>query len=437
MQKVKTLNPILIFQSFFNTEEKKRLFENFVSLSVLQGLNYLLPLVTFPYLVRVLGAEKFGLLAFATATIDYFRILTDYGFNLSATRGISIHREDKAKLNEIFSAVMIIKFGLLTISFLLLAAIVFSFEKFRVDWQIYILTFGMVVGQTFFPVWFFQGMERMKYITFLNILAKALFTIAIFIFVKEQTDFWKVPLLNSLGFILAGIISLYLIIKNFNTNVTFPSKHIILEQMKEGWHIFVSTVAISLYTISTPFILGLFTNNTIVGYYSAADKIIQAIKGLLGPFSQTIYPFINKKVVVSKEAGLKIIRKITICVAFFTFLLSISVFTFAQQVTFLVLGQSYIKSIIILKILAITPFLIGLSNVFGIQTMISFGRNRAFRNILICASVINIILSLLLVPAFSYLGSAIAVVIVEFFVTTSMFIYLQTTGIKIVEFKDV
>ena len=69
--------------------------------------------------------------------------------------------------------------------------------------------------------------------------------------------------------------------------------------------------------------------------------------------------------------------------------------------------------------------------------MISFGRNRAFRNILICASVINIILSLLLVPAFSYLGSAIAVVIVEFFVTTSMFIYLQTTGIKIVEFKDV
>ncbi len=437
MNASKTRNPILIFHRIFNTKEKKQMFENFVSLTVLQALNYLLPLVTFPYLVRVLGAEKFGLLAFATATIDYFRILTDYGFNLSATRDISIHREDKAKVDEIFSAVMIIKFGFLIISFLLLTAIVFSFKKFKVDWQIYFLSFGMVVGQTLFPVWFFQGMERMKYITFLNILAKALFTIAIFIFVKEQTDFWKVPLLNSLGFIVAGIISLYLVKKIFNTNVTFPTIHIILEQLKEGWHIFVSTVAISLYTISTPFILGLFTNNTIVGYYSAADKIIQAIKGLLGPFSQTIYPFINKKVVVSKKAGLKIIRKITIYVAFFTFLLSISVFIFARQVTFLVLGQSYIKSIIALKILAITPFLIGLSNVFGIQTMISFGRNRAFRNILIFASVINIILSLILVPAFSYLGSAVAVVIVEFFVTTSMFIYLQTTGIKIVEFKDV
>jgi len=437
MQKVKTLNPILIYRRIFNTAEKKRLFENFVSLSVLQGLNYLLPLVTFPYLVRVLGVEKFGLLSFATATIGYFQILTDYGFILSATRDISIHRDDKEKVEDIFSAVMIIKCGLLVLSFLLLTTLVFSFEKFRQDWLVYYLTFGMVVGQTLFPVWFFQGMERMKYITFLNILAKALFTIAIFIFVKKEADYWKVPLLNSLGFMVAGSISLYVIFKNFNTRIKLPTKNAIIFQLKEGWHIFVSTVAISLYTISTPFILGIFTNNIIVGYYSAADKIIQAIKGLLGPFSQTIYPFINKKVVVSKEEGLKIIRKITVYVAVFTFSVSITVFIFAQEITFLLLGRNYFQSIAILKILTITPFLIGLSNVFGIQTMIPFGRNRAFRNILISASIINVILSLILVPIFNHYGSAFSVVLVELFVTISMFIYLQTTGIKIMEFKNV
>ncbi len=437
MQKVKTLNPILIYQRIFNTAEKKRLFENFLSLSVLQGLNYLLPLVTFPYLVRVLGVEKFGLLAFVSATIGYFQILTDYGFNLSATRDISIHRDDKEKVEDIFSAVMIIKCGLLVLSFLLLTTLVFSFEKFRQDWLVYYLTFGMVVGQTLFPVWFFQGMERMKYITFLNILAKALFTIAIFIFVKKEADYWKVPLLNSLGFVVAGSISLYVIFKNFNTRIKFPTKNAIIFQLKEGWHIFVSTVAISLYTISTPFILGVFTNNIIVGYYSAADKIIQAIKGLLGPFSQTIYPFINKKVVVSKEEGLKIIRKITVYVAVFTFSVSITVFVFVQEITFLLLGRNYFQSIAILKILTITPFLIGLSNVFGIQTMIPFGRNRAFRNILISASIINVILSLILVPIFNHYGSAFSVVLVELFVTISMFIYLQTTGIKIMEFKNV
>ena len=96
-----------------------------------------------------------------------------------------------------------------------MSIIVFSFKKFKQDWLIYYLDFGMVLGQTLFPICFFQGMERMKYITFLNVFAKLIFTIAIFIFVKRSSDYLYVPLLNSLGFILAGILALFLHVSNY------------------------------------------------------------------------------------------------------------------------------------------------------------------------------------------------------------------------------
>jgi len=112
---------------------RKTLLENFLSLSFLQVANYILPLVTLPYLIRVLGPEKFGLIAFAQAFIGYFQILTDYGFNLSATREISINREDKDKVSEIFSSVMIIKIFLFIFSLLIILFIVFFFDKFRGD----------------------------------------------------------------------------------------------------------------------------------------------------------------------------------------------------------------------------------------------------------------------------------------------------------------
>jgi len=268
-------------KSITNTEEKKRLVSNVFALSALQGVNFILPLITLPYLVRVLGMEYFGLLAFATALIAYLSIITNYGFSLTATREISIHRENKDKVIEIFSSVMIIKFILMFVSFLLMSIFVFSIEKFSDHWEIYFFTFGTIVGQILFPGWFFQGMERMKYITYLNILAKSIFTIAIFIFVQEQDDYYMVPVLTSIGSIIAGVLSLIIIKKEFNINFEFQAINKVIFYLKDGWYIFIASLSGNFYGQGNIIILGLFTTPAIVGYYSVAVRLATAIVKIL------------------------------------------------------------------------------------------------------------------------------------------------------------
>lgn len=412
-------------QKLTGTEEKKLLTGNIFSLGVLQGANYILPLFTVPYLVRVLGPEYFGLLAFATATIMYFMLMTDYGFNLSATRQISIHREDEDKVNEIFSSVMMIKTALLIISFGLMSLLVFSFEKFSQHWEVYFITFGMVIGQVLFPIWLFQGMERMKYIAYLNIGAKAFFTVCIFIFVQEQADYLLVPLLTAMGFIVAGIWSLYLVKKEFNVSFVWQPTANLKFQLVDGWHVFLSSMAISLYTISTTFILGVFASNTVVGFFAAADKIVQAIKGLYVPVSQAIYPLISKKIHKDKQAGLAFIHKITWVVGTGMFVISAILFLLAEPIVNLLLGEQYQQSILILQIMAFLPFIIALSNIYGIQTMLNLGYKQAFSRILVATAIFGGGLSFILVPLYEGLGTALTLLVVEVFVTVVMFMYLK------------
>jgi len=398
---------------FTSSPTRKRLTENFLSLSALQVVNYLLPLVTLPYLVRVLGPEKFGLVAFAQAFIMYFTILTNYGFNLSATREISINRENKERVAEIFSSVIAIKILLGILSFIILAAILAFIPRFGNDWLVYIFAFGMVLGNILFPVWFFQGMERMKYITILNIVARGIFTVCIFIFIRKMADYLYVPLINSVGFLAAGGLSLRIVFKDFGIRYSFPTIEAIKYQLKEGWHVFISTASISLYTTSNAFILGIFTNNTIVGYYSAAEKLIHAAQGLLTPVSQTVYPYFSKLYSENKQRAVIILKKLLLLIGSTTLLVSIAISIFTPLIVRIVLGLSFLESIPVLRILIFIVFAIGVNNILGIQGLVAFGYKREFAKIVGICSLFHLGMITILVLRYSLIGVAIGTVITE------------------------
>lgn len=417
--------------NFGPLKELKSLMSNFSFLFLINIANYIFPLLTIPYLVRILGIEKFGLLSFATSIITYFMIFSDYGFNLSATKEISIHRDDKDKINEIFSAVFILKVAIVSIGFILLLPIVLLVPKFNVYWYIFIFTYGNVIGQLLFPVWFFQGLEKMKVISILNIISKCIFTIAIFLFVKKESDFMLVPIFSSLGFIVIGIVSLIIVFFKFGISFVPQNKIILIKYLKDGWSLFISNISVTLYTTTTITFLGFYTNNTIVGYYSVADKIISVVRSVTAPISQVLFPYLCNLSQNSPQKVLDINKKLAIYGGVVMLFVSAVIYFFAADIMFLLFHKRDLESIEVLRILAIIPFLTFLHTVFALFTMIVFGRNKEYRIIIVSAAIMNLVLCCITIPLFGFIGAAIAVVIVEAYLLIRYVLYTENHNLKL------
>jgi PST family polysaccharide transporter len=422
-------------EKLFKSDTRRRLIENFLSLSVLQIANYILPLITLPYLVRVLGPEKFGLIAFSQAFIGYFMILTDYGFNLSATRDISINRENKEKVSEILSSVIIIKLALMVISLILMSVIILLFEKFRQDWIVYYLTFGMVVGQVLFPVWFFQGMEKMKYITFLNILAKVIFTVAIFVFVKKASDYLYVPLLNSLGFIIAGILGLWIVFKDFEVSFKVPSLEILKHHLKDGFPLFLSIASIPLFNDTNIVVIGIFTDNTAVAIYTLAARIVGVLIATQSPLVNAIFPWVSKEIKIDPMNTISKLNKIRNLGSLIYFAILTMIGLLSIWFIPFIFGDTFKQSVYPFIIMLYVPLIVFIANIFGNQLLINLGKNKLYSIALISAGSLNLILIIPFVILLKENGAAISRLVSEIFLTLMMYILAKREIRRIVYSK--
>lgn len=407
------------------------LVQNFISLGFLQFANYILPLITLPYLVRVLGPGKFGLLAFYQSFSQLFLVVIDYGFNYTATREISINRDDKTKVSMIFSSVLTIKFILTVFSVLFISALIFIFPSFKEDWSLIYATLAVVIFQSFFPRWFFQGYEEMKYITIITVIAKVLFTLLVFILVINQDDYIYVPILNSLGFFISVLISFYIIKTRFRVKFKIPTLSKMKIQLKDGWHLFLSSIASNLYTSLNSFILGIFTNESIVGYYAASEKIVKSIQDLFTPLFHSTYPYLSKKINEGDLNSNFFIAKLLKYVFISALFVSAIIFMFSSNIVYLLLGNKYYNSIFILRILAFIPLFGGLNIIINSLTLLSYNLKRQFSMIIISAGLFNIICSLIFVPYLEAVGSSIIMNLSEILILVSSILVLKRNRIEL------
>ena len=408
---------------------RSRLLDNVMALFTIRGLEYVMMLILLPYLVRVLGPEKYGLLAFAQGVVQYFIVFTDYGFNLSAPNSIAVEASVPVRVRNVFSSVMAAKLLLGTFATVVYAILIAGIPALRQEAILYWAVFVLVLGNVVFPVWFFQGIQRMRYITYANASARILTTLLVLMFVRKPDDYAIAALLQASTSLLAGGVSFVIIVLRYRYVLGIPAWKDIRIAFCDGWDIFLSTAAISAYTASNIFFLGLFASPVVVGYYAAAEKLVKTITRLLDPVSQALYPHISALAAGSRTEAIQFLQRCFKGIGSVMLIVSVVLFLLAEPVATLIFGVGYDESVILLRIMAFVPFMIGLSNVFGIQTMLTFGMQQLFSRIVLFSALCNMLLVIPLAYFFQAQGVSATMLITETLVTMTMGIVLRRQGI--------
>lgn len=371
---------------------------NFLSLSSLQLVNILLPLITLPYILRVIGFTKYGIIIFSLSFITYFYSITDFSFKITATRDVAIFKKSKRKLDIIYSKVLIIKTIFMIASFLIIGLSTLVFPKLFEYRLTIALSSLMLLGYTLFPEWFFQGIEKMKYITFLNVGVKVFFTGCVFLFIKKEEDYWLYPLFQSCGFLGAGFIGQYLLIKKYKLKFIWLPLRSIEENIKKNIPIFVTQFLPNLYNTTSTFLLGLFSTPMFVGIYDSICRIVGINVVLQGIVSRVVFPYLNR----NKDSFL-IYRKLYLRVSFLLIMIPI---VFSKLIIWY-LDIRYEHTLLLLIILSLGVFFHSVYDVYGLNYFIVNREDKIVMKNTIVSSILGFILAFPLIQFFGIIGASI------------------------------
>jgi O-antigen/teichoic acid export membrane protein len=383
-------------------------------LYAVQGLNYLLPLLLLPYLLRVLTPEAYGAVMLAQSLVGYGAILVDFGFNFTAARDIAAHRQDPAAILRVYWTTVVAKLALFAVASVALSLVVLLVPGLRLRWELFAVSGLLLVGNLAFPVWYLQGMSRLKDVALVQALSKVIVAVLVVTAVHSADDLVLAAailaspqLLGAIGARLAGCALA-------PAGAYWPDATEVRAALASSRHMFASIASTTLYLHTNTLVLGFVAGDRAVGFYSLATRLASALQSLVTPVVQSAFPRAGALFATDPVAAwnrvLDAARWILPAVAAGSLLLAL----FAEPLVSLVGGPDYRDAVVIVRIVALLPVCVAAATLVSQLAMVNLEMTAPLFRIYVAVGLLNLLLIVPLTLWGDARGAAVALVIAEF-----------------------
>lgn len=388
--------------------------KNVIYLIFVQGLNYLIPLIIFPYLARVLGTENYGLLSFANSIILYFCMLIDFGFTLSGTKKISTLKKQGLNVDQVFWDIIFAKLMLLVLSISLMLTLAIFNNKINNIFYILLAFTPQLIATAIFPLWYFQGIENIKVILISQVVAKLSILPSTFYLVKDDGDIVIAALIQSCTLLTAALLSWTSIIKD--KSISLPNLRLLkntFNEISDSTSYFIGSLAISVYTISTPLLLGFLSSEHEMGIYSAASKFTAALAGLFIVAGGAIFPRMNALIVTDQAKAFSLLKTIFLSQTALILIISLFYVLFNSTIIDIFLGTSYLDAVPLSIPLSVALIFSVISVILCNYILVPMGHKKLYYIIPIAVSILHVIYTPIFIKYLGALGAAYGLAVSE------------------------
>ena len=401
---------------------------NVVALYGVQACTYALPLLTFPYLAHVLGPSGWGVVVFAQAIGDMIASVVEYGFDISASRETSRQRHDPRRLSELISGVLGAKILLAVIC---IAAAIFSrrfTHHIAPSMALFWASTIWGVCQGINMLWYFQGLERMRLASALEIGGKVLATLSIFVLVHKPSDGWKVMAAQGVGCVVAHGVTVVLAYRE--VGFRWPTPASVWDALRLGSSMFMFRAVQSLSGSVNRLVLGSVAPVAVLGEYAGAERITRVFQQGMWPVNQALYPKLTAQMQNDPGRAMRIVRLSLLFLGGLGLVFGLAIFFGAPLLVHFVLGPAFHDSVPVLRVFALWIPLIAVCTVIIFQILLPNQLDNQFNFVNLTGGLAGIGVALLLAPRFGAVGIAWSAVIAQLYTLIAFFVILGRAGLN-------